>query len=177
MKINVTSIIREHWATLYNARSNKIAWIDVAVFYGVPLIAALCGYATGFSVKSEAYNVSITFFGIFLALLLNIQVAIFGIFQRKWEPIVDKRQSDRQKASLADRRLLLLELNSNISYLTFVSCVALICFLVFYVAEWKSGVAPATAIALYTHFLLTFLMIVKRSHALFQREYLDNNGM
>ncbi|MET3725868.1 hypothetical protein [Sphingomonas trueperi] len=174
MKINVTSIIRDHWATLYDAQSNRTNFVDVIVFYGAPIAAGAIAYFLSFKVKPEGYNVSITFFGIFLALLLNIQVAIFAIFQRKWDEPSDKRQADAQRMDLADRRKLLGELNSNISYLTIVSCIALIAFLIFYVAELKEGLWPAIAVVLYSHFILTFVMIVKRSHALFQKEYRDS---
>lgn len=174
MKINVASIVRDHWATLYDAQSTRTNFVDVIVFYALPIAAGAAAYALCFKVKPEGYNVSITFFGIFLALLLNIQVAIFAIFQRKWDAPSDKRQADAQKVELEDRRTLLGELNSNISYLTIVSCVALIAFLIFYVAELKEGIGPAVAVALYSHFILTFVMIVKRSHALFQKEYRDS---
>lgn len=174
MKINVASIVRDHWATLYDVQSNRANYVDVIVFYALPIAAGLAVYALCFKVKPEGYSVSITFFGIFLALLLNIQVAIFAIFQRKWDAPVDKRQADAQKLELEDRRTLLGELNSNISYLTIISCVALIAFLIFYVAEMTDGIGPAVAVVLYTHFILTFVMIVKRSHALFQKEYRDS---
>ena len=174
MKINVASILRDHWATLYAAQSNRTNYLDLIVFYILPISAGIGAYKLGFNVKPEGYNVSITFFGIFLALLLNIQVAIFSIFQRKREQPLDKRQADAQKAELIDRRTLLHELNSNISYLTIVSCFALIAFLIFYVAEMKDGIGPAVAVVLYSHFILTFVMIVERSHALFQKEYRDS---
>jgi hypothetical protein len=174
MKINISSIIRDHWATLYDARSNRTNYVDIGFFYVLPRAAAIAAYAFGFKLNPDSYNVSITFFGIFLALLLNIQVAIFAIFQRKWEPPSDARQADKQREALDNRRALLGELNSNISYLTVVSAIALVAFLIFFVAEWKEGMGPALSLALYIHFILTFLMIVKRSHALFQREYCDS---
>jgi hypothetical protein len=47
-------------------------------------------------------------------------------------------------------------------------------FLIFYVFDMITGLAPCIATFLYIHFLLTFLMVVKRSYALFQKEYRDN---
>lgn len=111
------------------------------------------------------------FFGIFVALLLNIQVAMFSIFQRKWSVPPDQRQANALAIENDIRRKLLSELNSNISYLMLVSCVALIFFLVFHVLQMKAGFAPAFALGLYSHFILTFVMIIKRAHALFQKEY------
>lgn len=131
-------------------------------------------YFMSIRLEKDVYNVSITFFGIFLALLLNLQVAIFAIFQRKWALPEDVRLREIQKGELRDRRKLLSELNANISYLTIVSCISLATMLIFYVRQMVSGWQPALTAALYAHFLLTLLMIIKRSHALFQKEYRDS---
>ncbi|MDX5986052.1 hypothetical protein [Sphingomonas echinoides] len=174
MKINPSFIVRDHLGTLHKAGSTRLDTWDMVTFYGVPIACAIGAFAKGFAVTNDSYNVSITFFGIFLALLLNIQVAIFSIFQRKWDVPTDKRLAEIQRKTMAARRELLGELNANISYLTFVSCIGLAAVLIFYVEKWLTGVAPAVAVFLYAHFLLTFVMIVKRSHALFQKEYRDS---
>lgn len=176
MKIDVTSIILEHWRTLYDARQHRVAYGDIFIFYVVPMAAAAAALWFGLQVKLDHYNASITFFGIFLALLLNIQVAIFSIFQRKWQKPPDGRQDQIQSQQLEDRRRLLGELNTNIAYLTVFSSFALVLFLAFYVCGLTNGLAPAIAMFLYLHFLLTFLMVIKRSHALFQKEYRDRPG-
>ncbi len=174
MKVNVASIIKDHWATLYDARTNRADYKDIVLFYVLPITAATTAFIMGISVKLDAYNVSITFFGIFVALLLNIQVALFSIFQRRWTPPTDRRQAEIQSEAFMARQRLLGELNSNISYLIVVSVIALVSVFTFFVEEWRTGLAPAFLVLLYLHFLLTFIMIVKRSHALFQKEYRDN---
>ena len=171
MKINVASIVRDHWATLHNAGSNSTSWADILLFYGLPGLSGVVAYAISLTIKSDSYNVSITFFGIFVALLLNIQVAIFGIFQRKWDIPSDKRQAEIQREQLDARRKLLSELNTNISYLTVVSSVALVIFLIFFVGEIKGSFGAAITTSVYCHFILTFLMVIKRAYALFQKEY------
>lgn len=173
MKIGVKAILRDHFATLRNAESGKTSYVDIFIFYFVPLAGSASAYFLEFSVSSQAYNVSITFFGIFLPLLLNIQVAIFTIFQRKWNEPSDARLAEMQRDVLSNRKQLLGELNANISYLTLVSCVGLTAVLIFYAQELLGGIAAAFSVFLYVHFLLTFLMIIKRAHALFQREYRD----
>jgi len=174
MKINILPIVRDHLTTLYDANSNRTKLTDILIFYIIPLAAGAIAFTLNFKVKADSYNVSITFFGIFLALLLNIQVAIFGIFQRKWDAPLDQIKAQEQTKLRIERRKLLSELNTNISYLTVVSSVALVAFLIFYVAELDEGLSPAVAVILYSHFILTFMMIVKRSHALFQKEYTDD---
>lgn len=176
MKINVASIVRDHFDTLYDSRSNRASLFDFALFYGLPVIAAGASYYVGLRLKPEAYNISITFFGIFIALILNIQVAMFSIFQRKWEVPADKRVASSMADTLADRKRLLIELNANLSYLILVCCVALVLSLLSFIKSYDNGVIPAVMVFLYGHFLLTLLMVVKRAHALFHKEYRDSPG-
>jgi hydrogenase-4 membrane subunit HyfE len=174
LKIGVGSIVRDHIATLRDDGRSTISHVDVLVFYVLPIAASVAVYLTCFRFTKDVYNVSVTFFGIFLALLLNLQVAIFAIFQRKWREVQDERSQNLQEMTLRSRRLLLGELNANISYLTLTSCISLAAVLIFYVKDMQTGLAPAATAGLYMHFLLTLLMIVKRSHALFQKEYRDS---
>jgi hypothetical protein len=173
MKINVWRIVKDHWATLRRAGRSNFSKVDVLIFYALPILAGLLPYLYEFSVSKEVYNVSITFFGIFIALLLNMQVAIFSIYTRKWERPDDIRLAEMKATKIAERKQLLAEVNANISYLVLVSCVALTAFLVFFSLEFIGSTYTAASVALYCHFLLTLLMIVKRAHALFQREYIE----
>ncbi|WP_040370949.1 hypothetical protein [Blastomonas sp. AAP53] len=174
MKINIISIVRDHCETLYDSRSNRASLADVFLFYGCPMVAAAVSYYFNLTLKTDAYNISITFFGIFIALILNIQVAMFSIFQRKWEVPTDKRVAMSMAQTLADRKKLLIELNANLSYLILVCCSALVVSLVSFIKSYDKGLIPALVVFLYAHFLLTLLMVVKRSHALFHKEYRDS---
>jgi hypothetical protein len=174
MKVGVYQIIADHFDTLRDAQSHGRSKIDFVIFYFIPSLLAVLAYLGSVCISISVYNVSITFFGIFVALLLNIQVAVFGIFQRKWDSPGDPKLAALQEATLKLRRQLLSEVNANISYLILVSCIAIVAFLVFFAMEWKSRLPSALSVALYGHFLLTLLMVVKRAHALFQREYKDN---
>lgn len=174
MKINVLSIFWDHFGTLYDSRSNRASLFDIGLFYVAPIFSALFAYYFGITLKSEAYNISITFFGIFIALILNIQVAMFSIFQRKWEMPSDKRIAASLTDTLADRKKLLIELNANLSYLILVCCVALVLSLLSFIKSFDNCVIPAVMVFLYAHFLLTLLMVVKRAHALFHKEYRDS---
>ncbi|WP_082564651.1 hypothetical protein [Caulobacter sp. Root1472] len=171
MKVDVTSIIRDHLRTLYNARTGKSSLGDAVIFFLLPALAGGFSFLLKFSVAQEFYNVSITFFGIFIALLLNIQVAIFAIFQRKWDLPKDKKLAEIAFEKMTSRNLLLKELNANISYLVLFCCAALLVAVVFYVLKWSAWVAPSFVVIMYSHFFFTLIMIVKRSHALFQMEY------
>ena len=144
MKIDVRYIVRDHVLTLRNAETNKLSVFDMMLFYATPL--ALFSIALFYQVslkKSDVFSVSITFFGIFIALLLNLQVAIFAILQRQWQPSADDRMQAFQIEKFEARQTLLSELNANLSYLILVCCVALFASLIFFVMEWNTGIGPA----------------------------------
>jgi hypothetical protein len=174
MKINVAPIVRDHIDSLYDSRTNRVSLFDFALFYGLPIIAAGASYYVGLRLKPDAYNISITFFGIFIALILNIQVAMFSIFQRKWEYPSDKRIASSMADTLADRKKLVIELNANLSYLILICCVALALSVISFIKVGDGEFIPAVMLFLYAHFLLTLLMVVKRAHALFHKEYRDS---
>lgn len=173
MKINVLHIIYSHWKTMRNANSGKIIFTDIITFYIIPIIAGTLSYLFEIKFRADVYNLSITFFGIFIALLLNIQVAIFGIYQRKWSQLKDKREMEVQEKFIEIRRILLSELNTNISYLTVFSILSLLSFICFFIFQPDDKISTTISVSIYFHFILTFLMIAKRSHYLFQREYED----
>ena len=174
MKIDIIPIIKDHFETLRDSRTNRYSVADFIIFYGIPILTGIAPFIWCIRFNSNFYNVSITFFGIFIALLLNVQVAIFGIFQRKWDKPEDENLADIQKEKLEERRYLLGELNSNLSYMTLVSCFALMFFLLFFVFEIFPLVAASLTCVVYIHFILTLMMAVKRSHTLFQMEYEGN---
>ncbi|MCX8996030.1 hypothetical protein NOF55_02830 [Rhizobiaceae bacterium BDR2-2] len=144
---------------------------DILLFFILPLLMAVIASALGASIDRDTFNVSISVFAIFSALLLNVQIALFGISQREWKYEGDELSDDLKKKKLEERRELLGELNTNISYLIVVSCLAVTAFLIFYVMKQTSSIETLISIWLYAHFFLTLLMVIKRAHALFQKEY------
>jgi hypothetical protein len=171
MKIDVIPIVADHLDTLRDHRSGRRSLVDVLIFYGAPLACAAIPTFHKIAFDDAFYNLSITFFGIFIALLLNVQVAIFGILQRKWEKPQDEHLIAIQADKLKKRRELLAELNANLSYMTLLSCAALIAFLSFYVFDIGWNIPACATIFFYAHFVATLLMAIKRAHILFQKEY------
>ncbi len=171
MKINILPIFVDHFSTLRNARNGKYSKFDFFVFYALPICAAVTPWFYDIRFDNSFYTLSITFFGIFIALLLNVQVAIFSIFQRKWDKPTDENLATIQAAKLDERRILLGELNANLSYLILFSCLALVAFLSFFVFDFLDVVLATVTVGLYSHFVLTLMMSVKRAHTLFQMEY------
>ena len=175
MKIDVTPIIKDHLNTLRDHRTGKRSLFDFTLFFVAPLASIGVPIYFKMNFDTNFYNLSITFFGIFIALLLNVQVAIFGIFQRKWEKPEDEHLASIQAEKLKERRALLGELNANLSYLVLFSCISLVSFLAFYVLKIDEKIPSCATFAIYTHFVLTLFMSVKRAHVLFQMEYDGNN--
>ncbi|MGW5841105.1 hypothetical protein ACWFZ6_24255 [Methylorubrum extorquens] len=171
MKIDVFHICTAHFRTLRNPDAKRLSSIDVFIFFMLPFIIALGSLPLDIKTGKDFYNVSIAFFGIFIALLLNIQVAIFSIFQRNWNKPLDEIMSNAQQQKLDEKKHLLKELNINVSYLIVYSCVALATFIVMFALDAGNKFSAFISTILYFHFILSLLMVVKRTFALFQGEY------
>jgi len=171
VKISVLRIITDHLSTLRNSVSNKISATDIIIFFLLPVIVGITGFFSSIKVSKDFCNISVTFFGIFVALLLNFQVAAFGIYNRKWGIKGDEKLSLTQTKEIEVRRLLLREINSNISYLILISIGSILLFIFLYTTDTTGRIAAAISWGIYIHFILTLLMVVKRSHIIFRREY------
>ena len=145
--------------------------IDIVIFFGIPAFGGGLGYLGYVQISKDFYNASISFFGVFVALLLNFQVAAFGIYNRKRSPSEDEKTTYNQIQDMKIRKQLLKEINSNISYLIVVSIFAITLFLILYATENTGRVVAAMSWTIYIHFLLNLMMVVKRSHILFRKEY------
>jgi hypothetical protein len=171
MKISFSHIISSHLDTLKDQGSKRLSREDVLLFYVLPAIGGILSYFSGLVVDKNAYGVSISVFAIFSGLLLNVQVALFGILQRTWKAKGDEILDAQQAQKLLERRDLLSEINTNISYLVLVCCLSVSLFLVLYMIELKRPFEVSISTFIYSHFLLTLLMVIKRSHAVFQKEF------
>lgn len=171
MKIDLRPIVHDHIATLRDDKTQGKSYPDLVLFYGLPVAFGIVSYYQEISLDREAFNASITFFGIFIALLLNVQVAIFSIYQRKWQSSSDNRVDEVRNEQVEKRRQLLGELNANVSYLILICFVSLVISLTAYALKADGNLVSAFILVAYAHFLLTMMMIVKRSHILFQKEY------
>jgi hypothetical protein len=116
MKINPIRIIFDHFGTLSNVTTGRRSIFDFLLFYFLPLALSITSFDSLILSTKDFFSVSITFFGIFIALLLNIQVAMFGIYQRRWRRPQDSAEFEEQTEAIRTRGKLLGEINSNISY-------------------------------------------------------------
>ena len=171
MKVNVFHIVMSHVATLKVDGEKRFHRPDVLLFFIIPLLLAVVVWALDGTLDKDAFSVSISVFSIFSALLLNVQIALFSISQRQWKPNDDELSEQIKKGKIELRRELLGELNTNISYLIVVSCFSVTLFLFFFVVKQTDCFETPIAVVVYSHFFLTLLMVIKRAHALFQKEY------
>ena len=171
MKIDFRLILVDHFHTLRNATNGKVNWWDIFVLYCSPFAVSGLSYYFCLNFDRDVISVSLTFFGIFLALMLNIQVAIFSVFQRSWRFSEDERIRKSQQDYLKMRRDLLKELNATISYLSLFCVLATCLFLVMFILKLHGRIESAISVYVFAHFILMFLIVAKRAHILFKKEY------
>lgn len=172
MKINIWIIISDHLRTLRSARNGGVSYSDIGVFFGIPLFFAVMAYGGRLRFPNDFSSLSITFFGIFIALLLNMQVAVYGIHQRGQSRANFNELTEIGEKDYRLKRTLMAELNASISYLTLVSTIALIVSFCYFIWQLEQDFFVPISIFLYAHFALTLLMVLKRSHVLFKKEFL-----
>ena len=171
MKINIWIIISDHIATLRNARNGGISYLDLGIFFGVPFIFAILAFDSRLKFPDDFSSLSITFFGIFIALLLNMQLAIYGIHQKGQPRNSANQRNEIDEKEYCLKRTLMAELNASISYLTLISTVALVLSFLHFILHIEQPFFVPISVFLYTHFALTLLMVLKRSYILFKKEF------
>jgi hypothetical protein len=170
-KIDIWIIVSDHLRTLRDARNGSTNYCDIVIFFAIPSILAVMAFGAGLSLAADYWSLSVTFFGIFIALLLNMQVAVFGIHQKG---TIRKAAFELTEAGENEERLkrtLIAELNASLSYLTLVSTISLIISFCAFIWKTNQGLMVSVSIFFSAHFALTLLMVLKRSHILFKREF------
>ncbi|MGV1869707.1 hypothetical protein [Agrobacterium rosae] len=168
-KINVSSVIKSHLNTLSD--NGRFMRDDLLLFYLLPFLIGASVVLMRWEVPEKALELSISVFSIFAALLLSVQVAMYGVALRGITQPDDPKKAKHFKELKANRDLLLKELNSNISYLILLSVITVTVTLVLFFLTPPRIYGSGIAICLYLHFFLTLLMVIKRSSIVFSREY------
>lgn len=107
-KIDVTHILRDHIQTLRNAKTDKVSYSDLLLFFFVPILIA--GIATWKHVQLRAIAATglLTASALFVALLLNLLVMVLAFLRTT--------QGDPTDQSLHLRKTLLREITANLSF-------------------------------------------------------------
>lgn len=169
-KINIISIVIWHLNTLRDDR-NRLVISDLLTFYGIPLLLAVGFFALDWRVPQAAIELSVTVFSVFAALLLSVQVALYSVSLRPLTPPTDQKKRKAFEARAASRNVVIKELNDNIAYLILLAVVWITVLLGLYVLGLHGRGSSAAVFAMFVHFFLTLLMVVKRASIVFSREY------
>jgi hypothetical protein len=177
-KINISCIVNAHVGTLGGSFWAKV--LDFGVFLIIPGLAAGAVVFFCVNVDDDTYGYALTVFSIFSALLITVQIAIYGIYSKQCDHIAFLNAKTEGDKSVADSILVgryekraekFALLNANISYLTLLSCVCASTFLLFVAFSLPSSVEQFASVFLYIHFAFTLAMVLKRFHIIFEGEY------
>lgn len=169
-KINFSTIIISHINTL-RGDNGRLQWGDLVLFYILPLSIGILAFFICWEVPEKALELSISVFSIFAALLLSVQVALYSVSLRGITKPEDQNKIKNYERRLRERKLLIKELNDNVSYLMLLSVITVSITLGMFFVSSPKLLWSALVIAFFIHFLLTILMVVKRASIVFSREY------
>ena len=170
MKINFSITLKDHFLSLSNANGNP-SFVDYIIFFIFPISLGIMAAYLDVKIHEGAMGSLLAIASIFAALLLNVQVALFGIFQIKPKLSEDIKLTNIEKQKISDRKRVLIEVNANIAY-TILVCIILCCLIfLFNLIDFSLKLTSGILVALSSHIILNIFMIVKRSYVLFSNEY------
>lgn len=191
-KLNISGIIKGHLNTLKSLDKKKYEMREIFIFGILPLLIAFI-FSLKLNMNSEKISLIITAFSIFIGFLLNLLLLLYDLLfkARNSENLVrselekvreERRLNSREKSKLnfiEDKKNLLKEIYSNISFLIFLSTsIVVFCFPFIIKAniflQHKELIKKGLIfIMLYLIFLfiLTLLMVLKRINNLLKNEF------
>lgn len=161
-KLDVRTIMVDHFQTLVSYDTKRTSWEDVAAFFILPLALALCLVYFDLTVGKQGVNVLFTGISIFAGLLFNLLVLTHGIVRSAVE-------SPRYEMELQ----LLRETYANISYAILVAIAMLGVMLLGLAVPVGTPVKIVSGITYFLlgNFLLTLLLVLKRIHVILREEF------
>lgn len=171
MKANISHIIAEHIKSLNDSPTLVGKMLDSAVIYAVPLVSGILASIACITIDKNFYGISISVFAVFSALLLNTQIAIFGIYGREVQPYENQKEQEAKKVRDKVKAELISELNTNISYLMIFSVISLFLSCAMFIFDLPAQAETFVTFSIYVHFSVVVVIVIKRAHALFYNEY------
>lgn len=172
-KINIFIIVSDHVATLYDDRTDKFSRVDFALFYLLPLVLGGLYFLFPFKLPPEINGALIAVFSVFAALLFSAQMALYGLSPKEPQEGDDDTSNSQEEARFNRDRKFFADVNYNVSYLILLSCLSLLVFVAMMIASLSGRLEGAILVVLVSHFFLTLLMLVKRTHVAFSSKYKD----
>lgn len=170
-KINVFPIVKRHFSSVLRKTNGRISWTDVGAFIALPVAVGIFCALDVVEISEQLSESAIAVFSIFGALLLSVQIALFGIVQREQSAIRAAKQADMNQRRMQERLELVRELNGNLSFLTIFCVIASSLMLTFILLRIPRPVEVFISVACFLHFALSIIMVIKRAHILFDKEY------
>jgi len=161
-KINILGIIRDHVSTLKDYETKKYNIEDFFIFFFVPLLISsftlwLCGIMNNTAVIAITTSLSI-----FAALLFNLLLLAYDAI---------RKEENLQNPSKEKIRFL-KQVFTNISFCILISVFSIVVLLIF--SQISSSCIAQYVLSFFSYyfislFILTLLMILKRTHILLQK--------
>lgn len=165
-KINFIGLIRDHFATMRNDRTQKLSKTDIIEAYLLPIIFSAILLYFKFTLAESILNYLITSFSIFVGLLINVLVLIYSI------SIDDKNMNPQKSNDLSSADTLIKEIFINISYSIIISSFCVVFSILCIIAnDFQKPFITSIIIFLSINFFWTLLMILKRLHILMKFKF------
>lgn len=165
--------MRDHASTLIDDRDQRRSSVDVFVFYVVPLIFGAFYYWHPFELPDSVKPALIAVFSVFGALLFSAQVALYTLSLTPRRPANDSILQSLEDARYFREKKYFRDINYNVSYLILLSCLFLLLFVVLMVVSLPAPMEGAVLVFSVSHFFLTLLMLIKRTHIAFAIRHND----
>ncbi|MCA3313606.1 MAG: hypothetical protein ING06_11050 [Roseomonas sp.] len=170
-RINVSSILRDHLQTLKSEPENRLLKPEAFCFFIVPIFLSLAVLWFGWRMSDGVVNLTITVFSILAGFLINLLVLLYSIAQKKAADQGSSTEPDGHPLSDAQQALseTVQQSLANIAFAILLS-VLIVIVLIFASSFDDAGAArlyvTSLIIFLATHFIVTFMMILKRIYIL-----------
>lgn len=141
--------------------------------FAVPTALAIVTFFFDIDLKVEVTAGFVSAFSIFVGLLLNVQAGMFALYDRDPRRPDDPKLASRYDRRDSNRRELIQDVSSKISYLLFVSILIVAICAVFLLVDPLDNMKIALLTFLFMHFVFTLLLLVEGVNALYAVEFTD----
>jgi hypothetical protein len=160
-KIDLRDVVAEHLATLRDGDAQRISWMDVLVFFGLPLIVAVAIALANITLSTSAIGILIGALSILAGLLINVLVLLYTVKE------VGPTETENE-----EQRTLIREVNANLLYAITIAVIDIVALCILPLIKGLGipaaikgpldDVWSGAIIFILGNFILTLLMALKR---------------
>lgn len=169
-KIDLWLILSRHVSSLLERDDGRWPVSEYIIFFVMPVVGGWLFALDVPRLGDAFYGAVISCYSIFAALLLSVQMALFGIFQRRSNAAGGKGKVS-EEMRLENRRTLIRELNANVSFLIALSVMGAMISVFFLTMKTWDALEVFLSTAIVLHFMVNLLVVIKRAYVLFDKEY------